>query len=336
VDAAALHGRPVYFEIIGPWSQELPRSFGFTGFEALLASLLLGGVLLARRNLRLGRGDRRGALRLAAVSFMLVMLQWLFQAGHVPDALLEWSLFQRGAARALFWSGSLWVYYIALEPYVRRFWPEAVVSWSRLLAGRVRDPLIARDVLIGLAAGYAFIVLGGLVLLAPQTLGSNLVRLSTAADLGALTGSRRLLGALCEAARLALHVAFLSMTLLLLLRMLLRKPMLVASAFVLLTTVVNLGVFDQWLGGTYPLDPILLAVAQALTYTVLTRVGLVATIASLVPVGLGLSFPVIGGDWNAWYAPSLLLPIVVQAALLAYAFLGALGGRSLLSDDALR
>lgn len=172
--------------------------------------------------------------------------------------------------------------------------------------------------------------------MAPQTLGSNLVRLSTAADLDALTGSRRLLGALCGAARLALHTAFFSMTLLLLLRMLLRRPALVASAFVLLTTVVNLGVFNQWLGGTYPLDAVLIAASNVISYAVLTRVGLVATIASLVPVALGLSFPVIGGDWNAWYAPSLLLPIVVQAGLLGYAFFTALGGRALLQDELLR
>lgn len=335
VDAAALHGRAVYFEVIGPWSQQPSRSFGFTGFEVLVASLLAGGVLLARRNLRLGRGDRRGALRLAAASFALVSLQWLFEASHVPDALLEWSLVQRGAAWALFWSGCLWVYYMAFEPYVRRLWPEAVVSWSRLLAGRLRDPLVGRDVLIGLAAGYALIVLGGLALLAPQTLGSSLVRLSTAANLGALAGTRSLLGALCGAARLALHTAFFSMTLLLLLRIVLRRPALVAAAFVLLSTVVSLGVFDLWLGGTYPLDPVLLAASQIIAYAVLTRVGLLATMASLVPVALGLSFPVVGSDWNAWYAPSLLLPIVVQAGLLAYAFFTALGGRALLQDELL-
>ena len=35
-----------------------------------------------------------------------------------------------------------WLYYLALEPYVRRLWPQALISWSRVLAGRVRDPLV--------------------------------------------------------------------------------------------------------------------------------------------------------------------------------------------------
>ena len=43
----------------------------------------------------------------------------------------------------------LWVVYIALEPYVRKFWPDSLLGWSRLLAGHIRDPRVGRDVLIG-------------------------------------------------------------------------------------------------------------------------------------------------------------------------------------------
>jgi hypothetical protein len=59
-------------------------------------------------------------------------------------------------------------------------------------------------------------------------------------------------------------------------------------------------------------------------------------IAALVPVSLGLFFPAIGSDWNAWYAPSLLVPIAVQTAVAAYAFHTSLGGRPLLPDETLR
>jgi serine/threonine-protein kinase len=51
------------------------------------------------------------------------------------------------------WSCFIWALYIALEPYVRRRWPATLVSWSRLLAGRFRDPLVGRDVLVGCLAG---------------------------------------------------------------------------------------------------------------------------------------------------------------------------------------
>lgn len=37
--------------------------------------------------------------------------------------------------------------YLALEPYLRRFLPHTMISWSRLLRGEFRDSRVARDVL---------------------------------------------------------------------------------------------------------------------------------------------------------------------------------------------
>ncbi len=42
---------------------------------------------------------------------------------------------------------------ISLEPLLRRVWPRTLISWTRLLSGYVRDPLVGRDVLIGMLAG---------------------------------------------------------------------------------------------------------------------------------------------------------------------------------------
>ena len=50
----------------------------------------------------------------------------------------------------------LWAAYLALEPYVRRRWPEALIGWNRMLAGRWKDPRVGRDVLLlGLMVGLA-------------------------------------------------------------------------------------------------------------------------------------------------------------------------------------
>ena len=74
VTAASYRGKPVYFAVLGPWEQptrvqEAPRGVGQIAALAtvvvLVLSLLFGGLVLARRNVRLGRGDRRGAFRLA-------------------------------------------------------------------------------------------------------------------------------------------------------------------------------------------------------------------------------------------------------------------------------
>jgi serine/threonine-protein kinase len=43
--------------------------------------------------------------------------------------------------------------YLAMEPAVRRRWPWRITAWSRLLDGRFRDPMVGRDLLVGLAVG---------------------------------------------------------------------------------------------------------------------------------------------------------------------------------------
>ena len=49
----------------------------------------------------------------------------------------------------------LWLTYLGLEPYVRRFSPDSLIGWTRLVAGSWRDPRVGRDVMIGVAAGLA-------------------------------------------------------------------------------------------------------------------------------------------------------------------------------------
>ena len=126
--------------------------------------------MLARRNLRLGRGDRRGAFRLAGFVFAAWAVAWFFGAHHVPD-------FDEFGSSSSFWLRgfsspvSLWVLYIALEPYVRRRWPATLVSWSRLLAGGFRDPLVGRDVLAGCLLGAFSIALVRLGWFVPSWLG---------------------------------------------------------------------------------------------------------------------------------------------------------------------
>src|SRR5262245_65818174 len=46
--------------------------------------------------------------------------------------------------------------YLALEPVMRRRCPHRLTSLARVLTGRWRDPLVGRDVLIGLALGVVY------------------------------------------------------------------------------------------------------------------------------------------------------------------------------------
>jgi serine/threonine-protein kinase len=80
---------------------------------------------------------------------MLVTPQAL---GTVTNAGWLWRL----AGEALQFGAMVCVLYFALEPYVRRRWPTSLITWSRLLAGDWRDPLVGRDVLLGVAFTVLF------------------------------------------------------------------------------------------------------------------------------------------------------------------------------------
>ena len=162
VEVAAYAGKPVLFAIIGPWNEPsavgasgpAPLSWLFTAGSAIVATLVfVGALLLARRHLRSGRGDRRGAIRVGAVVFASILLASVIAARHSANVTLEYRTLATLMATALGSAAGLWLTYLALEPYVRKFWPQLLVGWTRLFAGRFRDPIVGRELLVGVAAG---------------------------------------------------------------------------------------------------------------------------------------------------------------------------------------
>jgi len=169
IEAGAYHGNPTFLQIIGPWTkpqrmeecpETLGQKIGNVIFLGILIALVLGGALLARRNLKLRRSNRAGADRLALACFSLMMVSWLLLIDHVPDFGGEFVRLFVLTGKAMVLVAIMWLWYIALEPYVRRRWPHALISWSRLLTGRFRDPLVGRDILVGgvfaLGVGFLF------------------------------------------------------------------------------------------------------------------------------------------------------------------------------------
>ncbi len=111
-------------------------------------------MLLALRNWRQGRADRRSAWRLAVFVFVAMLIMWLCGYHHVL-MLEEVEAVEHGVAKSLLLAAGTWLLYVAVEPFVRRFWPRTLISWTRLMRGRLRDPLIGQDVLLGVLAGCA-------------------------------------------------------------------------------------------------------------------------------------------------------------------------------------
>src|SRR5262249_52615136 len=161
VEAATLRGKPVCFSLIGDWTEpdrvkEPAQSLGKRAGEivtlVLLISLLAGALFLARRNYRHGRGDREGAFRLAGVMFVLDIILWLCRT-HLTPSLATLGLLLLALCGSLFVSAVTWILYLALEPWVRRRWPQTMISWTRLVSGQLRDPLVGRDILFGVMLG---------------------------------------------------------------------------------------------------------------------------------------------------------------------------------------
>ncbi len=179
-EAASRGGRPVAFAVYGPWDQPRsftpqPRSVGWVITEMANMTLELAGyaiaVLLALRNLRRGRSDRKAAFRLAAFLFTVTFVALLIRADHRGINQHDWEIAKSAAGQALFVGASAWLVYVALEPYLRRKWPHLLISWNRLLAGRFRDPMVGRDVLIGTLSGIALILATNLTRIAPPWFG---------------------------------------------------------------------------------------------------------------------------------------------------------------------
>jgi hypothetical protein len=164
IEAASWRGRPVFFRLIGPWSKpermqhfsEVP-SVGLVFPSAALIALALG-VFLAWRNFRAKRGDIRGANRVAAFVFASAWLQGMLSAHHVALSS-EFHVFIVRALSAAIPAADTWALYLAFEPYVRRRWPQSMISWSRVLSGGFRDPLVGGHLLIGVALGIGLALL---------------------------------------------------------------------------------------------------------------------------------------------------------------------------------
>ncbi len=331
VEAGAYRGRPAYFQIIGPWTRpgrmqpEARSVFEKVGawLGVVVAVVVLAfGALLARRNLRLGRGDRKGALRLALYVFALAMIVSVLGAGHVPSGPEEFALFITSLAGSVLLAGSSWLVYLALEPHVRRRWPEMIISWSRLLAGRFRDPLVGRDVLLGALLGIGRALLDPLYHLLPEWVGAP-PQAPHPVDLTSLLGAR-----LVAAQILGLHMGSLFLGLLwcfvlLLLVIILRRRWLAAAGLFLIAAVSE----STGAGNPYIQVSFAILLSGILTF-ILIRFGLLSTVSAFFFNELLLRFP-LTLDFSVWYAGSSLSALLIAAAVAAYGFHTALAGRPL-------
>jgi serine/threonine-protein kinase len=334
VEAAAYQGRPVWLEVVSPWNRPVRESpFALTAREKLarnsvillLLALVATGAILAKRNIRLGRGDRRGAFRLALVLAALGTAGFLLRGHHVADPTLELSLLARGAGLSVLVAATIWLFYLALEPYVRRLRPWTLVSWTRLLSGGVRDVVVGRDILIGMVWGACVAVGYAVAERAPGWLGVP----APAPDAYFADSLLSLRQILALVTMLPVNATLLGLGILLLflvLRFVTRRDSLAAG---LIAAVMTAGLLGESGDGRWLLVPLGLLLYGSYVFLLL-RFGVLSAIAAQFTGDLLLA-PPHSLDLDRWTggATVVVIPFLLVLALLAFRV--SLGGRASLS-----
>jgi serine/threonine-protein kinase len=312
VEAAAHRGRPVAFHAIGPWTRPSrtpePADTGQSIFLAILLGLILSlfvfGAALAVRNLRDGRGDRRGATSLALAVTAALWLLWLCQV-HVTASFALATALMIAVVTTVFYGVLFWGLYLALEPVVRRLWPQTLVSWTTLLSGRARDAVVGRDALFGVALGVSIALI--------VRIGNLYQATPTWADSDVLLGGRAVAAFALMQLIWAVRAAMLFFLLLFGLRVLLRRQFLAAIAFVSIFAMTNgLGGDDPWF------ESAIAFVYFSMIAAAVLRWGLTALATAMLVANLLLNVPA-SDDFSAWYASSALVVTLIPIALAAWA-----------------
>ena len=324
IDGAAFHGKVVSFDVNGPWStpqaQKPSRWIDRVPADVNAALDFLfcaAGLVLARRNLRRGRGDRRGAFRISAYMFAFNALAWTLEAHLRASVSNLWSAFIFTVADSLVAASFVWIAYMALDPYARKYWPDLLISWNRLVAGCWRDPLVGRDVLVGMLFGCVSAFFSQLVYALPLWFRIPRITPAHIESLPVGTTTQALGYLLAQPANAIVFSLAVTLTLVFTRLLLHRKfPAVAVTCMVVATLIVG--------GENYFVTVPLALLTAVLLTTVLVRFSILAYGMSVLTANLVLNFPMTL-DFSRWYAGRSLIALSLVLALAFYGFRCALG-----------
>ncbi|MEO6172468.1 MAG: hypothetical protein ABIP02_05065, partial [Arenimonas sp.] len=324
IEAASFQGRPVWFDVRGPWVHQEARVFPLplqiAMWAVLLASLVMWTAIavLVRRNLRLGRGDRKGAIRLTLFLLACTTIAQMLRADHVAAVFEEVGLVFNLMAQVLLYALINWLIYIALEPIARRRWPQLLVGWTRLLDGRWRDPLVGRDMLVGGLGGIALALVLHLAIEVPTWFGlpSAAPRVSI---ITSLENFRHLVHFILWMPYAAVTVGFGTLLGLLLDRAIFRSQLLalmVLSLSLYFAFAVFTRIDDVW--------TVAGAVFTIIYLVIILRAGLLAAVISFYVFQVLEATP-LSLNFSLWYADRTMASMILIVGLLLYGFWISLG-----------
>ena len=318
VQAAAWRGNITDLQVLWPWSKarQAPESQARDWKDSArsLVSRLVNGLVflfsafMAARNLRAGRGDRRGAWRLSVAYFLLVGAVWACWAHWVADISII-PIFVANVADWFMSAAMIWVLYIALEPALRARWPRAILTWSRVLAGRWQDAQVAAHVLYGALVGLIIAAF----FLASQWREVSTGSVGATANAHVGLSARSWMADVLARAEGALVFGLIVVFAIFCFRAVLRKDWIASLAAAVLFTLTENQV---WQGNM--LDFLFFLVIFTLLAFVLLRLGLVSTMAAIFFVNILIETPGAQGLTKPYESavvtyPAIALAIVVWA-----------------------
>ena len=299
VEAASYRGKPVYFALIGNWTEParmessdetLVKKIWNAVVAVLALLLLLAAILIAWRNYVREKADVQGAGGWASSSF-----QSRCCFGFSKRIL---------SPRSRRWDSSCWprARHCSLQPLFARFiWPSNPSSGG---AGRTPSsrgaglwraisaiPLVGRDILYGVLLGMSWALIYSIFYLLR-------LRAGDAPALGTtdyLLGARHVLGSWLWQLANSVQGTLLFFFLMFVLRVILRKPWLAALAFVAVWTAI------KTVGSHHVLiDVSTFAAIYAIAAFVVLRFGFIALATGMFTVDLLLNIP-ITTNLSSWY-----------------------------------
>jgi serine/threonine-protein kinase len=334
----AASGWPNYFEIILPDDSKTgPGRWGIIAGIAIQGMWVFVEVVIvffAWRNLRSSRGDRRNAFRCAlAVGALYAGLEVMSIRSSESTILDYFSKLSggRAAGHILIHALNVWLVYMAIEPYVRRVWPRMLVGLVRLLSGRLRDPAVGREVLIGVVTGCGLV--GFVTMLfygdwrsEAQDFGwlPNWFSLYTAMSPGHFIAGR-----LHVAAWVVLDGFLIAGYMIVLLFVVRRVAVVMVLAVVLVGFQNTMFLGQEGLGASDWVFLAYWAVSGVAVVLLYTRVGILATIVCLFAARMG---GIITTDFDTWFGPYAAANLVILLALASYGFWISLAGQPIFKD----
>ncbi|MBU1701885.1 MAG: protein kinase [Candidatus Eisenbacteria bacterium] len=335
IEAASLDGKIVLFQTtfwggILPATMEAAAHLSVRGswwniFSLIfLGFIILTAIYYARQNVKLGKSDRRSATKLAILVFFVFFVRELCSAPHYPNFSVEIEVLINSligiSGVALLLAGFVWLIYVVVEPYMRRHSPERITSWNRLLAGRWKDPLVGRDLLIGSTMAAAMALIEPIYL-------SLLPFLSTRKIVGqfnwqTLLGGRYALAGVPDVIIKTLPIGLLFLVLFPVLKVVARKDWIVALIIFLFIGIgqVQSAIDDYGTGAPtiYYIIGFALVASTFISFLII-RLRLLAFVAALWILNILNTFP-ISLDLTTWYAGTSIFGFLLLAALPLFGY----------------